>query len=278
MRKRSKKLEVVIEEEDKKRTPNYTKRTRIALWFLVIAGVLGLISSVATVTNSFTIKDLEEQSPNDLATFSVWVLDSETGRSLDGVSISLSSGSYYVNSTTDSEGLAVMNNVRTGVLEIEISHPGYKTVRGEAVISKGSPNVLDIPMEKGPTSDEVSLPLTQLRTPKYTSGLTSITAVIMFLASLMAFVSAFFLRAKEFFSLSVITAFLPIFSFGFIIGSLFSLAAVVLIINSYGGFSHNYDLKMILEQQGREDLKNFFRGERRAPLGLPPVNDAESWD
>jgi hypothetical protein len=156
-------------------------------------------------------------------------------------------------------------------MDMEIRHEDYKTSTGAIWISKGSPNVLDVPMEKGSPSETVEAPLTTLESKKYTSGLTNIAAVIMFLSSIMAFVAAFFVRARDFFTLTVTSAFLSIFSFGFLIGSILALITLIIIINSYKGFSHHYELRMILEEQGREDLKNFFTRQISQPPQLPPA-------
>jgi hypothetical protein len=156
-------------------------------------------------------------------------------------------------------------------MEMEIRHEDYKTSTGTIWISKGSPNVLDVPMEKGAPSEIVEAPLTTLESKKYSSGLTNITAVIMFLASIMAFVAAFFVRVRDFFTLAVTSAFLSIFSFGFLIGSFLALITLIIIINSYKGFSHHYELRMILEEQGREDLKSFFTNQMSHLPQLPPA-------
>ncbi len=266
----SAKVEVKVEKEERWGT-DYHRRMMIAFWVLIIIGVLGIASSIATVTNSFTIKDLEEQSPNNTVSFAVWVFDSETGRSIEGASVNLRSGGYNISAVSNNEGLAALKSVRAGDLDMEIRHGEYKTSTGTIWISKGSPNVLDVPMEKGLPSQYVEAPLTPLEPKEYTRGLTNLAAIVMFLSSMTAFFAAFFVKVRDFFTLAVILSFFTIFSFGFLIGSILSLVAIVLIINSYEGFSHNYDLRMILEQQGREDLKNFFKGERKAPMQLPPA-------
>jgi hypothetical protein len=270
------KEEAVLVKEEK--VPNYHRRTRIAFILLVIVGILGIISSIVTVTSSFTIRDLEDQSPNETSTFSLWAIDSETGRSIGGVDVILTSGGYSKSGTTDQEGLVVMNDVRTGVVDIELKHPDYRTTRGEVVITKGSPNVIDVPMVPGSPTDIEPLPLEQFRSPRYSSQLTSITGLVMFISSLFGLVAAFFVRSREFFTLAVIAGFLSLFSFGFLVGTILAIVSLVLVITSYRGFSHNYQLKMLLEEQGREDLKHFFKSQRGPPLGLPPAEDVESWD
>jgi len=271
----SKKKEIVVamegQEEEVTWGSDYNRRIKAAFWILLIVGVLGIASSIATVTSSFTIKDLEEQSPNDTVTFSVWVFDSTSGRSIQGVDVSLRDGTYYVNGTTDNEGLVVLHNVRTGDLEMVLHHPDYKTSSGSVFISRGTPNVLDVPMEEGNPSESVGAPLTTLESRTYSGELTNIMALVMFLSSILALISAFFVRSREFFTLAVISAFLSIFSFGFLVGTVLSLIAIILVINSYRGFTHNYQLRMVLEEQGREDLKNFFMGHRAPPPQLPPA-------
>lgn len=250
---------------------DYSRRMVIAFWILVIVGILGLASSVATVMSSFTIKDLEEQSPNDTVTFSVWVFDSTTGRPIQGANIGITDGSYYVNGTSDSEGLIVLENVRTGTFQMFLHHPDYKTIKGEIFVSKGTPNVLDVPMETGNPSQTAEASLVPIRSRTYSPELTNIMAVVMFMSSVSAFISAFFVRMREFFMLAVISAFLSIFSFGFLLGSILSLVAIILVINSYRGFYHNYELRMLLEEKGREDLKNLFTNRDQVQPRLPPA-------
>jgi hypothetical protein len=261
----------IEEDKEEKWGPDYHRRITIAFWILIVVGILGIASSIATVTSSFTIKDLEEQSPNDTVTFSLWVFDSETGRSIEGAEVLLHSEGYRLNGTSNNQGLIVIKNVRSGEMEMEISCDDHKTSTGTIWISKGTPNVLDVPMEKGAPSETVEAPITTLESKRYSPGLTNITAVIMFLASIMAFVAAFFMRARDFFTLTVISAFLSIFSFGFLIGSILALIVLIILINSYKGFSHHYELRMILEEQGREDLKNFFTSQISSPPQLPPA-------
>ncbi|MBN1539878.1 MAG: carboxypeptidase regulatory-like domain-containing protein [Candidatus Thermoplasmatota archaeon] len=250
---------------------DYSRRMVVAFWILVIVGILGLASSVTTVTNSFTIKDLEEQSPNDTVTFSVWVFDSDTGRPIPGASIAITDGSYYANGTSDSEGLIVLDNVRTGQFQMFIHHHDYKTTKGDIFISKGTPNVLDVPMEIGNPSQTAEAPLVPIGSRTYSPGLTNIMALLMFMSSVSAFISAFFVRMREFFTLAVISAFLSIFSFGFLLGSILSLAAIIIVINSYRGFYHNYELRMLLEEKGREDIRNLFTNRDQIPPRLPPA-------
>ncbi|MBN1390153.1 MAG: carboxypeptidase regulatory-like domain-containing protein [Candidatus Thermoplasmatota archaeon] len=251
--------------------PDYSRRIRSAFWILIIVGILGLASSIATVTSSFTIKDLEEQSPNDTVTFSVWVFDSTTGRSVGGVEVKLTDGTYYVNGTSDNEGLVVFRNVRTGNFEMLLHHPQYKSTRGDVHISKGTPNVLDVPMETGNPSDTAETPLRSIGSKQYSPELTNIMAILMFLSSLSAFISAFFVRMRDFFTLAVTSAFLSIFSFGFLLGTLLSMVAIIIVIFSYRGFYHQYELRMLLESKGREDLRNLFTGDTGTQPRLPPA-------
>lgn len=269
-KKRPPKIEIE-EEEEEKWGPEYSRRLNFAFWTLIVIGILGIASSIATVTGSFTIRDLEEQSSNNTINLNMWVIDSETGRSIEGANVILRADGYAVNGTSNNEGLVVFKEVRSDKLSMEIRHDDYKTSAGTVWISKGTPNVLDVPMERGSPSETVEAPLTTFESKKYSSGLTNITAVIMFLSSGTAFIAAFFVRARDFFSLAVISSFLSIFSFGFLIGSVLALIVLIIVINSYRGFSHHYELRMILEQQGREDIKKFFTDRIPQPPRLPPA-------
>ncbi|MFO8050167.1 MAG: carboxypeptidase-like regulatory domain-containing protein [Thermoplasmatota archaeon] len=251
--------------------PDHERRLRIVMVMFIIISILGMASSIATVAGSFSIKDLEERSPNDVSTFSVWVLDSGTGRPIRGVSVTLEGGDHYLNKTTDLEGLVVFQNVRTGPLEITLEADGYKTTSGEVVIMKGSPNVIDIPMEKGSSEETVPILTTQFRSKDYSTSYTNLMAAVMFLSSVLALAGAYLVHKKEFFTVAVFIAFLSIFSFGFLIGSLMSLVVIIMLVSSYDGFSHNYHLRMLLESQGRKDLKRLFTEDEASPPRLPPA-------
>ncbi|MEA3557747.1 MAG: carboxypeptidase-like regulatory domain-containing protein [Candidatus Thermoplasmatota archaeon] len=257
----------IIEEKG----PDLSRRLKVVMVMLIVIGILGIGSSIATVTSSFSIKDLEERSPNDASTFSLWVMDAETGRPIENVQVTLGDGDHNITGATDQEGLVVFTRVKAGPVDVILSVEGYKTTTGEIVIMKGSPNVIDVPLERGSPSEEVSMLTTQFRSEKYTTSYTNLMAAVMFISSLMAGIGAYLVYRKEFYTIAVITAFLSIFSFGFLIGSLLSLISLILLINSYNGFSHNYHLRMLLETQGREDLKKLFKSNTGPPPGLPPV-------
>lgn len=262
------KVEIIQE-----KTVNFDRRLRIVMVLFLIIAVLGFASSIATITSSFSIRDLEERSENDVSTFSVWVLDSETGRPIQDAEVYLSSDEFNRSGTTDIEGLVIFERVATGSLDIRLNADGYKTTSGDIVVMKGSPNVIDIPMERGDPGETVPMLTKQFESEDYSASYTNIMAAIMFMSSITAAAGAYLVSKKELYGLTVILGFLSIFSFGFLIGSLLSTVVIVVLIVSYKGFSHNYNLRMLLESQGREDLKDLFRPSRAKVMGLPPADD-----
>lgn len=249
----------------------YRKRMRIIFIVLLIVGMLGMISSFSTIVGTFSIYDLEEKSPNKLVTLSVWVIDAESGRPLENVNISLTGDSGNFSGTSNDQGLTVIEDIISGEMELTVSKEGYKTVRSAITIKKGSPNVVDIPMERGSEEEELPILVHQFRIKKYSGLYTNVAASLMFLASLMALISAFFVYRKEFFSLTLFCAFLSIFSFGFLIGSILALMAVVLIIFSYHGFSHTHTLLEMLDRMRKENLRPMLKSRDKKLPGLPPV-------
>lgn len=224
------------------------KRTlKIAALILFIAGVLGILSSVSTVMGSFSIRDIEEQTRAEYASLSVTVIDSMTGRPIQDVQVTLTYLDANYTEMTDSSGLAVLKNVPPGSADITLKKEGYREIESTIVLKKGIPNVLDIPMEEGSTSDVMPILTPQFVSRRYSSLLTDIMAMVMFLSSVLAFVGAYYTYRGEFFILAIVSAFLSVFSFGFFMGSLLSGAATILIIFSYGSFSHTHVLRQLLE-------------------------------
>ena len=249
----------------------FGKRLKVVTFILVVVGILGIISSMATLSGSFSIKDLEQQSPSDVTTFSVWAIDSETGRGIEDVRVTLYREGYNTSTDTDLEGLAVIKGVSSGEIGLTLSKEGYRTIDGEVTISRGSPNVLDVPMTKGASEDVQPLLIQPLEPKTYSNLYTDITAVFMMLCSIMALVSAYFVHKREFFLIALLTAFLSMFSFGFMIGSILALASVIVIILSYKGFEHTHDIMMRIEDLAGEDINKLFRGPKKELPQLPPL-------
>ncbi len=249
----------------------YKRRMRLIFVLLLMVGILGMVSSFSTIIGTFSIYDLEEKSPNNLVTLSVWVIDADSGRALDNVNVSLSSASGNFSGRSNDQGLVVIEDIVTGEMDLTIYKDGYKTVKSGITIRKGSPNVIDVPMEKGSEEDELPILVHQFKTKTYSGFITNVAASLMFLASIMALISAFFVYKKEFFSLALLSAFLSVFSFGFLVGSIIGFIAVILMIFSYDGFSHTHTLLEMIDKLRRENLPEMLRpGERKLP-GLPPV-------
>jgi hypothetical protein len=249
----------------------YGRRMRVISILLILVAILGMVSSFSTIIGTFSIYDLEEKSPNSLVTLSVWIIDEGSGRALEGVNVTLTDGSVNFTGVSNDQGLAVIEDLVTGELEMEISKEGYKTVRSGITIKKGSPNVVDIPMERGDQTEEMPILVHQFRVKTYSRIITNVAATLMFLASLMALVSAFFVYRKEFFSLALFSAFLSLFSFGFLLGSVLAFIALVMMIFSYDGFSHTHTLIDMIERMRKEDLRTMLRSSDRKIPGLPPT-------
>jgi hypothetical protein len=249
------------------------KRLRVVAFILLLVFVLGIFSSGSTLLGAFSIKDLEEKSPNTQVTLSVWVIDADTGRPIEDVFIELISGNKRFNGTSNTGGLVVINIV-PGEMELTIEKQGYKTIKSPITIKKGSPNVIDVPMEKGQATEEIPILVHQFRQKTYETIITNIAAGLMLLSSVMAFISFIFVYRKEFFSMTLFTAFLSVFSFGFFLGSILAFLAVVLIILSYRGFTHTHILEeMLANVRSSRDLKNALKGDNRKFSGLPPVRE-----
>ncbi len=235
---------------DRNRLP-YKKRLRVAFIVLIIVGMLGIMSSLLTLSVSFRIKDLEEQSPNDTADLNLWILDETTGRGIFEAVVTVTSRDFNQTASSDNEGLVVMRDVKIGGMVLTIDKEGYRTASGNIVVKKGSPNVLDIPMRRGDPSDITALPTQPFKNKTYNPLFTDMAAILMMLSGLMAFISAFFVQIRDFFFLALIGAFLSIFSLGFFIGSVLALIGLILIILSYEGFEHNHQLTRYLEMYGK---------------------------
>ncbi|MGA1820889.1 MAG: carboxypeptidase regulatory-like domain-containing protein [Thermoplasmatota archaeon] len=276
---KKKRSKVMIEEEEEivpaKVEDSLETRLMVAVVIMGIVAVLGVASAVSTLTGSFGIKDLDEQSPSDHASLTIWALDSTTGQGIEGVTVTLTSGEGNVTATTDTEGLAVIDRIMTGEMEIRLIKDGYKVTEGEITVRKGVPNVLDIPMERGSPSESIPILTVQFESQRYSTFITDIMAVLMFLASIMAVVAAYSIYKKEFYLLAVVSTFLSIFSFGFFIGAILSTIALLIIIFSYDKFYHTHLVRWFLENRGREDIAEVFTHPSRILPRLPPSDDDE---
>lgn len=270
---KEKERKVVVAEVPVEMDLPYHRRLRFVSFILLLVFVLGIFSSASTLLGAFSIKDLEEKSPNRQVTLSVWVMDAETGRPIEGVFIELTSGSKVFNGTSNNNGLAVIELV-SGEMDLVISKQGYKTVKSPITIKKGSPNVIDVPMEKGDETEELPILVHQFRPKSYDTFITNIAAGLMFVSSIFALVSFFFVYRKDFFSMALITAFLSVFSFGFFLGTVLAFMAVILIILSYKGFTHAHILEEMLENvRSRREPKDQLRSADKRFLGLPPTRE-----
>ncbi len=249
----------------------YHKRMRVIFFILVVVGILGIFSSFSTIIGSFSINDVEEKSPHSLVTLSVWIIDADTGRAIEGVEVTLVGGPSNYTGFSNQEGLALIEDIVSGEMDLVVSKEGYMTVKSEITIKKGSPNVIDIPMEKGDTTDVRPILVHQFGTKTYSGFITNVAATLMLLASFMAFTAAVFVYRKEFFLLVLFSAFLSVFSFGFLIGSVLATLALVMIILSYDGFSHTHTLLDMLEKVRSQDIRGMLRPDDRKMSGLPPL-------
>ena len=269
-----KKSKVILEEEDEWEEPHHRgdnkRRFLIMTIAMIIVGILGISSSISTLAGTFGIKDLEEQTPQDFASLSIWVIDSSSGEGIQGVEIEIDSENVNLTTETDENGLGIFNKVMAGEIGITLSKEGYKRVEGTLIVRKGVPNVQDIPMEKGEQSQTIPIRIQQFETEDYSNFITDLIAVVMMLSSLMAFVAAYSIYKREFFSLAVFTSFLSLFSFGFFIGSFIAFILLISVIFSYRGFYHTHLIKWFLENRGREDLMDFFKARREETPRLPP--------
>lgn len=265
---RRSKVEVIDEGREKR-----YRRLTIVTVLLLLTGGLGVLYSIVNISNSFAIKDIEQQQSGDWASFTIWALDSQNGRGLEGVNVTVISDDRTVSGLTDSEGLVVIEGLDAGKKTLNLSLDGYHSNTGIVHIRIGTPNVVDIPMTQGNPSIVDPLPTKQFGSSSPPFLLTDFMAILMMLSAFMAFLSAYFVHRREFFSLALGLAFLSSFSVGFVVGSIFSVISIFLIITSYKGFSHTYELRWILERVGREDIRRFFSQEREVQKleGLPPV-------
>jgi len=250
--------------------PSLRANLKIASALLVIVGVLGILSSFSTVLGSFTIRDIEEQTRTDLTSLSVSVIDSETGRGIPDVQIDIGSGDRNRTGRTDTAGLAVLNDIPPGDVEIVLRKEGYKTVRSDLVLKKGTPNVLDIPMVRGNETETIPVLTPQFRTKEYSTLVTDIMAIVMFLTGVLAMISAYYTFKGEFYSLALVGSFLSIFSFGFIVGSVLATAATITLILSYNQFSHTHVMRQLLERAGSEGLMERLRTRERPGRTVRP--------
>ncbi len=259
-------------EEELEPAPDpFKKRLRLATILLVISGVLGIIASTVTMTGSLSVRDIQEHASGEMISITVWVFNSTSGEGIEGALVTLQDGELDFTTLTDSEGLAVVRNLRSGDTSILIRRSGYITIEGDIHIEKGVPNVLDVPMDPGREEEVGTLRITKFESGSHSPVYTNIMSVLMLLASLMAFVGAYFTFKREFFFLALISAYLSTFSFGFLLGTILSIVGIFLIIFGYDGFDHTYRLRWLVDRIREQKLATILRREERAYPRLPPV-------
>jgi hypothetical protein len=234
-------------------------RLKVAAVLLVLAGILGLLSSVLAVSQSFSIVDSEDLVRSDYTTLSVSVIDAVSGRPIEQVEVTVTAGSVNYTSYTNTAGITNLR-VPPGSSVINLHKDGYKSVDSDITTKKSTPNVLDVPMEKGDPSETIPIRTPQFVSKKDSTLITDVMAMIMFLTSVISFVAAYYTYKGEFFLLAIVGSFLAIFSFGFFIGSILAIVATSIITFSYHHFSHTHVLQKLLDLRREEIVSRLRRG------------------
>jgi len=246
-------------------------KMKAAAILLIIVGLLGITYSILTVSGAFILTDLEEKSEGDSASLAVWVIETDTGRSVAAVNVTLTTDDGRLTSLTDEEGLVIFDDLKVGTHPITLFKAGYISREGDVLVTKGTPNVIDVPMEPGDENVYEPIPTKQYRSEVYRTTLTNFMAVLMMISSILAFLGAYFVMKREFFALALGLAFISSFSVGFLLSTLLAVISLLLIILSYDDFYHNYRLKRFLEVLGKEEIKRLFTREEEKRPALPPV-------
>lgn len=190
-----------------------TNKPMIAFLLLVIVFCLGISTSV------FSEKFIEINADvvNAIGfegTLEVVVFDKENN-TLEDVMVIIGGNS----TTSNSEGIAVIQNVEIGIQTVDIYRPDLQTVKQEVLVVPFFTTHQDITLEKGETHSV------------YFNTLGC--SLILGIFSVFALLSAITCFRRKNFDVAVAGAILGIFSFGFLfIGSVLSIIAFFMIIKS----------------------------------------------
>ena len=194
-------------------------RAQLAGLLLLAVAVLGLLAATATA-----VKWSSYDSPwDDEATASLdgSVIDVD-GNLLEGVRVAAGGQQTY----TDREGRYFLHNLTAGELKVTFFSPGYRTHDVWIDLRPAGTNQLNAELAAGDGHDVEDQRSHVLRPWPPTQALAAVMAVM----SLLALLGSAAALLERHFRLALFGAVAGILSWGFLLGSLFSLAALLLLL------------------------------------------------
>ena len=194
-------------------------RAQLAGLLLLAVAVLGLLAATATA-----VKWNGYDSPWDNeVTASLYgsVIDVD-GNQLEGVRVAADGQQTF----TDGEGRYFLHNLTSGELKVTFFSPGYRTHSALIDLRPAGTNLLDVQLETGDGQDVDDQLSHVLRPWPPTQAL----AAVMGVMALLALLGSAAALLERHFRLALFGAVAGILSWGFLFGSLFSLAALLLLL------------------------------------------------
>jgi hypothetical protein len=196
---------------------------------LGIVGVLGLVTA-AMVAVSPAGEGLDGLLADDEADVMGQVRDSE-GYLVEGAVVSYSKGG--ISDTTGASGWYFLEGVDTGEVLLSMEAEGYKTVERTVNLERGKYNV-DFLAEPG--EGTVSVPGVARPDPGDAGERTWVMALGMAVASVFALVGAAGAYLHRWYPLVIVGCLLGILSWGWFVGSVIAVVALVIVLPLRGQF------------------------------------------
>lgn len=225
--------------------PGRSSKPGIAGALLIVAGVIGLIASIAIVGMSTFVGDFDEG-------FEVWGVSDEgdvsgvitylNGTPVENVTISIVGEN--LSTQTDTNGLYIIYNVPTGNQELKVEKEGYNTIVYKAFINPSDSEWEDREKHNGGwdtgnefdfTISEGDLVLKRGTHPPFgiISGFMIICGIVMIVFSIIALIGGIYAIQRRNFAFAIAGAVLGILTVG---GTLFALIALFILIISRNEF------------------------------------------
>lgn len=230
-----------LKERGKKPQKSIPKFVGLMLLAVFVLGMINATLMGITASPSFGIPE-----GNTVIAGNVY---NQTGAPLGGVVVTI--GKDSLSDTTNQDGYFLFEDVALGNYDVTANVSGYKTIIKRITCQADAPSVLSFYLEEGTgeiVSDERSTPThMDLRSEGIAIG-------IMFtLFSLAALVGWYFSHVKKNFLMALGGAVVGTLSYGFLVGTLLSLAALVLILI--------YRKDFLPTAEGAEDERGYMARE-----------------
>jgi len=201
-----------------------TSKVQVAALLLMVVFFLGLFTTATYAWRGYSWDD--PMAGDGLNTLQLTV-HNDTGTELKEAQVRIEALSIHAES--NDHGLVVLHNLPSGDHVVLISKDGFNTVRMMVTLRSSTDTQKPVSMIEG-DEDEIRTLDFREATDLPSAGMLYLLAVVFLLGSLAAFMAASFAFQRIRYRLSMGCAVAAILSYGFLLGSALSFAALVLLI------------------------------------------------